>query len=170
MLGKMLAQRIEVWWPEEGDRRKRAAAELADELRSSARPAVAPFLRSPSFGHHTSIPCANIFPSTSSTFPNLQPAHSRPESPPPPPVTIGARLKLCSAVDPFLQSSSARTDRKNGFVVSYLCSLAFFPFRCAPPAPVNGRRRRACCCLSCDVKKTNRGRSTQGGRTVRKLG
>ena len=102
--------------------------------------------------------------------PAPQPSFSRPELPPPPPVTIGTRLKLCSTVDPLLRSSFARTDRKNGFVVSYLCSPAFFPFRCAPPAPVNGRRRRACCRLSCDVKKTNRGRSAQGGRTVRKLG
>ena len=35
MLGKMLAQGIEVWWPEEGDRRKEATAVRADELRSS---------------------------------------------------------------------------------------------------------------------------------------
>ena len=35
VLGKMLAQGIEVWWPEEGDRRKGAMAERADELRSS---------------------------------------------------------------------------------------------------------------------------------------
>ena len=35
VLGKMLAQGIEVWWPEEGDRRKEATAARADELRSS---------------------------------------------------------------------------------------------------------------------------------------
>ena len=35
VLGKMLAQVIEVWWPEEGDRRKGATTERADELRSS---------------------------------------------------------------------------------------------------------------------------------------
>ena len=35
MLGKMLAQGIEVWWPEEGDRRKGATAERADERSSS---------------------------------------------------------------------------------------------------------------------------------------
>ena len=35
VLRKMLAQGIEVWWPEEGDRRKGATAERADELRSS---------------------------------------------------------------------------------------------------------------------------------------
>ena len=34
-LGKMLAQGIEVWWPEEGDRRKEATEARADELRSS---------------------------------------------------------------------------------------------------------------------------------------
>ena len=120
---------------------------------AGARPPPSPlFLRSPSSGHHTSIPCASIFPSTSSTFPNPQPSFSRPESPPPPPVTIGARWKLCSTVDPLLRSSSARNDRKNGFVVSYLCSPAFFPFRCAPPASVNGRRR-ACCRLSRGVKR-----------------
>ena len=35
VLGKMLAQGIEVWWPEEGDRWKEATAARADELRSS---------------------------------------------------------------------------------------------------------------------------------------
>ena len=35
VLGKMLAQGIEVWWPEEGDRRKEATAARVDELRSS---------------------------------------------------------------------------------------------------------------------------------------
>ena len=35
VLGKMLAQGIEVWWPEVGDRRKEATAARADELRSS---------------------------------------------------------------------------------------------------------------------------------------
>ena len=72
-------------------------------------------------------------------------------------------MKLCSTVDPLLRSSSTRTNRKNGFVVSYLCSPAFFPFRYAPPAPVNGRRRRTCCRLSRGVKEANRGRSAQGG-------
>ena len=33
--GKVLARGIEVWWPEEGDRRKEATAARADELRSS---------------------------------------------------------------------------------------------------------------------------------------
>ena len=35
VLGKMLAQGIEVWWSEEGDRRKGATAERADERSSS---------------------------------------------------------------------------------------------------------------------------------------
>ena len=35
VLGKLLAQGIEVWWPEEGDRRKGATAERADERSSS---------------------------------------------------------------------------------------------------------------------------------------
>ena len=35
VLGKVLKQGIEVWWPEEGDRRKEATAARADELRSS---------------------------------------------------------------------------------------------------------------------------------------
>ena len=35
VLGKMLAQGIEIWWPEEGDRREGATVERADELRSS---------------------------------------------------------------------------------------------------------------------------------------
>ena len=30
VLGKMLAQGIKVWWPEEGDRRKGATAERAE--------------------------------------------------------------------------------------------------------------------------------------------
>jgi len=34
VLGKVLAQRIEVWSPEEGDRRKGATAERADERSS----------------------------------------------------------------------------------------------------------------------------------------
>ena len=33
--GKVLARGIEVWWPEEEDRRKGATAARADELRSS---------------------------------------------------------------------------------------------------------------------------------------
>ena len=33
--GKFLARGIEVWWPEEEDRRKGATAARADELRSS---------------------------------------------------------------------------------------------------------------------------------------
>jgi len=48
------------------------------------------FRRSPFSCHHTSIPRASTFPSTSPTFPNPQPSFPRPESPPPPPVTIGA--------------------------------------------------------------------------------
>ena len=35
VLGKMLAQGIEVWWPEERDRRKGATVERADKLCSS---------------------------------------------------------------------------------------------------------------------------------------
>ena len=35
VLGKVLVQGIEVWWPEEGDRRKGATAERADEWSSS---------------------------------------------------------------------------------------------------------------------------------------
>ena len=35
VLGTMLAQGIEVWWPEEGDRRKGATTRRADELRLS---------------------------------------------------------------------------------------------------------------------------------------
>ena len=35
VLGKMLVQGIEVWWLEEGDRRKEATTARADELRSS---------------------------------------------------------------------------------------------------------------------------------------
>ena len=53
---------------------------IRDERSSSARPVVAPFRRSPSSGHQTSIPCASTFPSTSSTSSNPQPASPRPES------------------------------------------------------------------------------------------
>ena len=35
VLGKVLARGIEVWWPEEGDRRKGATVERADERSSS---------------------------------------------------------------------------------------------------------------------------------------
>ena len=74
-------------------------------------------------------------------------------------------LEACSTVDPLLRSSSARTDLKNGFVVSYLCSPVFFPFRCAPPAPVNGRRRRrACCRLLCGVQGYESRMVRLGGR------
>ena len=72
-------------------------------------------------------------------------------------------LEACSTVDLLLRSSSARTDRGNGFVVSSLCSPAFFPFRCAPPAPVNGRRR-ACCRLLCGVKGYESRTVRLGGR------
>ena len=60
------------------------------------------------------------------------------------PATAGhhwSRLKLCSTVDPLLRSSSARTDRGNGIVVSHLGPLASFPLPlCAagtsePPSP-----------------------------------
>ena len=63
-----------------------------------------------------------------------------------------SRLKLCSTVDPLLRSSSARTDRGNGIVVSHLCPLVSSPSHCAPPAPVN-RRRRAYCRLSGGLQK-----------------
>ena len=35
VLGKVLAQGIEIWWPEEGDRKEGATVERVDELRSS---------------------------------------------------------------------------------------------------------------------------------------
>ena len=35
VLGKVLAQGIEVWWPEDGDRRKGTTVERADERSSS---------------------------------------------------------------------------------------------------------------------------------------
>ena len=46
------------------------------------------------------------------------------------PATAGRHwrcLKLCSTIDPPLRSSSARTDREDGFVVSSLRSPVFFP-------------------------------------------
>ena len=35
VLGKVLAQGIEIWWPEKGDRREGATVERAEEFRSS---------------------------------------------------------------------------------------------------------------------------------------
>ena len=89
------------------------------------------------------------------------------------PTTAGhhwRHLKLCSIVDPLLRSSSARTDRGNGFVVSSLCSPVFFPSRGVSPAPVNGRRRsrRTCCRLWRGSKVMHRGRSAWEVRTVRR--
>jgi len=78
----------------------------------------------------------------------------------------GRRLKPCSTVDPFLRSSSDRTDRGNGFVVSSSCSPAFFLFRGVSPAPVNDRRRRrrTCCHLWRGSKVRHRGRSAVESR------
>jgi len=74
------------------------------------------------------------------------------------PTTAGhhwRHLKLCSIVDPLLRSSSTRTDRGNGFMVSHLCPWPLFPSRCALPAPVKHRRRRrrAYCRLSGGLQK-----------------
>ena len=79
-------------------------------------------------------------------------------------------LEALLHVDPLLRSSSARTDRGNGFVVSSLCSPVFFPFRGVSPAPVNGRRRRrrTCCRLWRGSKVMYRGRSAWEVRTVRR--
>ena len=79
-------------------------------------------------------------------------------------------LEACSTVDPPLRSSSARTDRGNGFVVSSLRSPVFFSFRGVSPAPVNGcrRRRRTCCRLRRGAKVRYRGRSAWEVRTVRR--
>ena len=70
-------------------------------------------------------------------------------------------LEALLHVDPLLRSSSARTDRGNGFVVSSLCFPVFFSFRGVSPAPVNGRRRRrrTCCYLWRRSKVMHRGRS-----------
>jgi len=79
-------------------------------------------------------------------------------------------LEALLHVDPLLRSSSARTDRGNGFVVSSLCSPIVFPFRGASPAPVNGRRRRrrTCCRLRRGSEVRYRGRSAWEARTVRR--
>ena len=77
-------------------------------------------------------------------------------------------LEACSTVDPPLRSSSARTDRGNGFVVSSLCFPVFFPFCGVSPAPVNGRRRRTCYRLWHGAKVMHRGRSAWKVRTVRR--
>ena len=88
--------------------------------------------------------------------PTPSPASLRPKS-----LREWSLLELCSTFDPPLRSSSARTDPGNGFVVSYLYSPAFFPYRCAPPAPENGRRRRRACC------RLSRGAKRYELRTVR---
>ena len=101
------------------------------------------------------------------------PASPRPESSPATAGHHGRCLKPCSTVDPLLRSSSARTDRGNGFVVSSLCSPVFFPFCGVSPAPVNGRRRRRrpCCCrLGRGSEIRYRGRSAWDARTVRRSG
>ena len=79
-------------------------------------------------------------------------------------------LEALLHVDPLLRSSSARTDRGNGFVMSSLCSQVFFPFRGVSPAPVNSRRRRrrTCCRLRRGSKVMHRGRSAWEVRTVRR--
>src|SRR6185312_2429548 len=77
-------------------------------------------------------------------------------------------LEALLHVDPLLRSSSARTDRGNGFVVSSMCSPVFSTFRGVSPAPVNSRRRRrrTCCRLRRGSKVMHRGRSAWEVRTV----
>ena len=76
-------------------------------------------------------------------------------------------LKLCSTVDPLLRSSSARSDRGNGFVVSHLCPLASFPLPlCAAGAGEPSPSPPPPPCLLPPVgwsAKVNRGRSRLGG-------
>ena len=80
-------------------------------------------------------------------------------------------LEALLHVDPLLRSSSTRTDRGNGFVVSFLCFPVFFPFRGVSPAPVNGRRRRRTYCRQrCGSEARYRGRSAWEARTVRRSG
>ena len=81
-------------------------------------------------------------------------------------------LEACSTVDPPLRSSSTRTDRGNGFVVSSLCFTAFFPFHGASPTQEHGRRRRRrpCCRLGRGSEIRYRGRSAWEARTVRRSG
>jgi len=81
-------------------------------------------------------------------------------------------LEVYSTVDPPLRSSSTRTDRGNGFVVSSLCFTAFFPFHGVSPAPEHGlrRRRRPCCRLVRRSEISYRGRSAWEERTVRRSG
>ena len=81
-------------------------------------------------------------------------------------------LEACSTVDPPLRSSSTRTNRGNGFVVSSLCFPVFFPFHGASPAPEHGhrRRRRPCCLLGRGSEIRYRGRSAWEARTVRRSG
>ena len=81
-------------------------------------------------------------------------------------------LEACSTVDPPLRSSSTRTDRGNGFVVSSLCFTAFFPFHGASPAQEHGRRRRRrpCWRLGRGLEIRYRGRSAWEARTVRRSG
>ena len=81
-------------------------------------------------------------------------------------------LEACSTADPPLRSSSTRTDRGNGFVVSLLYFTAFFPFHGVSSAPEHGlhRRRHPCCRLGRRSEISYRGRSAWEARTVRRSG
>ena len=81
-------------------------------------------------------------------------------------------LEACSTAEPPLRSSSTRTDRGNGFVVSSLCITAFFHFHGASPTQEHGRRRRRrpCCRLGRGLEIRYRGRSAWEARTVRRSG
>ena len=81
-------------------------------------------------------------------------------------------LEACSTAEPPLRSSSTRTDRRNGFMVSSLCITAFFPFHGASPTQEHGRRRRRrpCCLLGRGLEIRYRGRSAWEARTVRRSG
>ena len=98
-----------------------------------------------------------------------KPAYPRPESFHHRRTPLGV-LEACSTADPPLRSSSTRTDRGNGFVVSPLCfTTFFFPFHGVSPAPEHGlrRRRRPCCRLVRRSEISYRGRSAWEERTVR---
>ena len=90
------------------------------ERSSSARAVVAPFRRSPSSGHQTSIPRAGTFLGTSSTFPNPSPASPRKESPnhrPSPLEVLEALLHRRSASPVVLHSNRPREWIRGEFLV-----------------------------------------------------
>ena len=130
------------------------------ERSSSARAAVASSRRSPSSGHHTSIPRARTFPGPVSY------GRNRPRHRPSPLEALEALLHRRSASPVILRPNRSREWIRGEFLVL----PGLFPFRGVSPAPMNGRRhrRRTCCRLRRGSEVRHRGRSAWEARTVRR--